>query len=54
MDAPHRTNGQAIASLTRRESLGSQNSQTAKEYALPLSLFANLYRQAKSNQTKVH
>jgi hypothetical protein len=49
MDAPHKPNGQAIASLTRRESLGSQDSQTAKEYALPLSIVANIYRQAKSN-----
>lgn len=33
MDTPHTASDQLKADHARRESLGSQNSQTAKEYA---------------------
>lgn len=54
MDASHTTNGHVTANLARRESLGSQNSQTAKEYALPPTLAIERHTHTKSNNKKVY
>lgn len=54
MDAPHTANGHVMADIARRESFGSQNSQTAKEYAPHLHTCRKRHASMKANSSKVH
>jgi hypothetical protein len=54
MDAPHTTNGHVKTDITRRESFGSQDSQTAKEYAPHLHTCRKCHANVKANSVKIH
>jgi len=54
MDAPHTTNDHVKADIVRRESFGSQDSQTAKEYTPYLRTCRECNANVKANSLKIH